>query len=90
MPSIYNIFGYKISIWSNENNEAIHVHVSKGRPTQNATKLWMYKDGTFHLEHNKSRIPETELNKIIEILERNAEEIRDFWKAYMGYEKYIK
>lgn len=90
MPSIYNIYGYKISIWSNENNEAIHVHISKGRPTPNATKLWLYKNGTFHLEHNKSRIPENELNEIIIFLNNNAKEIRDFWIAYMGYEKYVK
>lgn len=29
MPKLFIIDGYQISIWSNENGESIHVHVSK-------------------------------------------------------------
>jgi len=29
MPKLMTIRGYQISIWSNENGEEIHVHVSK-------------------------------------------------------------
>lgn len=32
MPNIFSTLGYHIYFWSNENNEPIHVHVSKGRP----------------------------------------------------------
>ncbi|WP_242976092.1 DUF4160 domain-containing protein [Desulfosporosinus sp. FKB] len=31
--------------WSNENNEAIHVHVGKGKPSANATKIWLTASG---------------------------------------------
>ncbi|MBR2744592.1 MAG: DUF4160 domain-containing protein [Clostridia bacterium] len=27
--------------WSNENNEPVHVHISKEKPTLNSTKVWL-------------------------------------------------
>lgn len=39
MPSIFNVFGYKIYFWSNENGEPVHVHICKGVPKANATKV---------------------------------------------------
>ena len=90
MPKIYELLGYQISIWSLENGEPIHVHVSKRRPSANATKIWLLSDGTFQIGHNASRIPQTDLSKIVHFLNYNAEEIKDFWIAYHGYEKYIK
>lgn len=84
------LFGYNISVWSNENGEPIHVHVSKGRPTPNATKLWMLSDGTFSIAHNKSRIPEKELRKIIMALEANKNLIHSSWLSFHGYEKFYE
>ena len=48
LPSILvflKVIGYKIYFWSNENNEPIHVHISKGKLTQNSTKVWLAKAG---------------------------------------------
>ena len=45
MPSIFEVCGYKIYFWSNENNEPIHVHISKGKPSANSTKIWLTKSG---------------------------------------------
>ena len=39
------VSGYTVYFWSNENNEPIHVHVTKGKPTPNATKIWLTKSG---------------------------------------------
>lgn len=39
LPSLFIASGYKIYFWSNENNEPIHVHISKGNPTSNSTKI---------------------------------------------------
>ena len=47
---IYSIF------WSNENNEPIHVHVTKGKPTPNATKIWLTKSGGCIVASNGSKI----------------------------------
>ena len=41
MPSIFTIGGYTVFFWSNENNEPIHVHIGRGKPTSNATKIWI-------------------------------------------------
>ncbi|MCL2859180.1 MAG: DUF4160 domain-containing protein [Oscillospiraceae bacterium] len=45
VPSIFSFLGYKIYFWSNENYEPIHVHVSKGDPYSNSTKIWLTKRG---------------------------------------------
>ena len=31
LPSLFMVSGYKVYFWLNENNEPIHVHVSKGK-----------------------------------------------------------
>ena len=64
-----NYYGYKIYFWSNENNEPIHIHVSKGKPTASATKIWLTKAGGCVLANNNSKIPNKELNQIIETIE---------------------
>ena len=63
-----NYYGYKIYFWSNETNEPIHVHVSKGKPSLNSTKVWLTKSGGCVLANNNSRIPNNELNKILETI----------------------
>ena len=64
-----NYYGYKIYFWSNENNEPIHIHVSKGKPTASATKIWLTKAGGCVLANNNSKIQNKELNQIIETIE---------------------
>ena len=91
MPKILMINGYQVSIWSNENGEPMHVHVSKRKPSANSPKFWLLSDGTFIAANpNDKRIPENELRVIIKKLNANADYIRDFWIAYHQYEKYIK
>lgn len=38
LPKLFIVSGYIVYFWSNEEGEPIHVHVSKGKPTPNATK----------------------------------------------------
>lgn len=45
MPSIFESYGYKIYFWSNENDEPIHVHISKGSLVANSTKIWLTRTG---------------------------------------------
>lgn len=90
MPKLYEINGYQISIWSNENGEPIHIHISKRKPTPNSTKIWICSDDTFLIANNRSRIPENELKNILRKLKPNIIDIKEFWKAYHGYEVYYK
>ena len=43
MPQVFKIGAYWVYFWSNENDplEPVHVHVSEGKPTKNATKIWI-------------------------------------------------
>lgn len=48
MPQIFKIAGYLVFFWSNESEplEPIHVHITQGTPSGNATKVWI-----IHLHH---------------------------------------
>ena len=43
MPQVFKIGSYWVYFWANENDplEPIHVHVSQGAPSSNATKIWI-------------------------------------------------
>lgn len=47
MPQLLRIGPYSIYFWSNEGDplEPIHVHISEGRATSTATKLWITSTG---------------------------------------------
>ena len=83
LPSIVDFMGYKIYFWSNENNEPIHVHVSKGIQTENATKFWIKRDD-IELVHNKSEIPINDLKKIQKYLWANRSMIIAKWYDFFG------
>ena len=74
--------GYKIYFWSNENDEPIHVHISKGNPTSNSTKIWLTKSGGTIVANNKSNIPMNDLKKILKVINDNYFLILAKWKDY--------
>lgn len=90
MPKLFDLpNGYIVYIWTNEDGEAIHVHIGKRRPSKNDTKLWLCSDGTFLLA-DKTKIPSHELRKIINTLNSNVEYIMDYWKFLNGYIKFYR
>ena len=72
--------------WSNENCEPIHIHISKGKPSSNSTKIWLTKAGGCVVANNNSKIPEKELREILEIISHNYFFIVSEWKTYFGKE----
>lgn len=74
MPQLLKVGPYSIYFWANENNplEPIHVHISEGRATSNATKLWITSSGKTILCNNNSKIPDKVLRKLIRIVEANS------------------
>lgn len=86
MPSIFEIIGYKIYFWSNENNEPIHIYISKGNPVANSTKVWITKNGGCILANNNSRIPQNDLNKLLPIIAEHYFLIVSKWKEYYKIE----
>ena len=86
MPQFIRAAGYKIYFWSNEGDEPIHFHVTKGDPSKNDTKVWLLKNGSFMLSHNKGRIPDKDLAKVFSAMNVYYFEFIEFWKSYFGGE----
>ena len=84
MPILYELYGYKIFFWSNENNEPVHVHACKGKQSENATKIWLPAESNPVLAHNKSRIPKKELTRILKAVAQNRDTIIARWYDYFG------
>lgn len=84
MPNVLTFMGYHIYFWSNENGEPVHVHIAKGKPTPNATKVWITISGDVVLEHNKSRINASDLNKILYYVRANIRDIVSLWYQMFG------
>ncbi len=86
MPQVFKIGGYWVYFWTNENKplEPVHVHVSNGNPSANATKIWITSKGKCYLCHNNSKIPNHTLRNIMRIIEARSAEILKMWKEYFG------
>lgn len=86
MPTFMKIFSYRIYFWSNENEplEPVHIHISEGNPSANATKYWINSDGSIEQENNNSRIPPKTLKKIEKTLEEYSDDIIQEWQKYFG------
>lgn len=82
MPSLFTVSGYKVFFWSNEKGEPIHVHVGKGKPMPNATKIWLTKSGGCILAGNGSKIPPKELNELMEFISAQFFMICAEWKRF--------
>ena len=82
LPQVYRVLGYLIFFWSREENEPVHIHVCKGKPHKDATKIWMEK--TPRLEHNKSQIPKKDLNRIMQWLAVNRAIVIEAWHDYFA------
>lgn len=82
MPVYIRAAGYKVYFWTNEGDEPIHFHVTKGVPSENDTKIWVLSNGSFLLAHNKSKIPQKDLLKIFLVMKDSYFEFLSFWKIY--------
>ena len=84
LPSLFQIGGYKVFFWSNENNEPIHVHIGKGKPTPNATKIWISQTGGCIVANNNGKIPSNELNELLDIISAQYFYICSAWKEHFN------
>ena len=86
MPQVFRIGGYLVFFWVNENDplEPVHVHVSEGKPSPNATKIWITRSGGCLLQNNNSAIPDKQLRTIMRIIEARSFEIVRMWKETFG------
>ena len=84
LPNIFEQYGYKVYFWSNENKEPIHVHISKGTPHGNSTKVWLTRNGGCILANNNSEVPKDELKEIMKTISLNFLYIVAKWQEVHG------
>lgn len=84
MPSLFRIGSYNIFFWSDENGEPIHVHVAEGRPTPNATKIWLTSKGGCIVANNNGKIPEKHLRDLMRVLSAQFFVICEEWKNHFN------
>lgn len=82
MPSLFQVCGYNVYFWSNENNEPIHVHLGKGKPSPFSTKIWLTSSGGCIVANNGSKIPKDDLNELLHIISAQYCMICDEWKNH--------
>ena len=68
MPNYFKFKDYLLYFYAGDGIEPIHVHVAKGKPTPNATKIWLTKSGGCILASNGSKISNKELNELMEFI----------------------
>lgn len=90
MPQIFRVGSFVVYFWSNENNpvEPIHVHVSEGKASGSATKIWITSTGKALLCNNNSKIPNKMLKNIMRHIEANSGLIIEKWCDQFGEIKY--
>ena len=86
LPQELKIGPYSVYFWSNENDplEPVHVHISEGKASPNATKIWITSAGKTLLCHNNSAIPDRILRRLMKIIEANSKKIVDDWQIHFG------
>lgn len=86
MPQIFRIGSYWVYFWSNENKplEPIHIHIAEGKPTANATKVWITSAGKCLLCNNNSKIPTNTLKNIMRIIEARINDVIKNWYDFFG------
>lgn len=58
------------------------MHISKGMPVANSTKVWITKNGGCIVANNNSKIPEKELRELLETISNNYFLIISKWKQH--------
>lgn len=84
MPRVFKMGPYLVYFWSDEYNplEPVHVHISKGEPQRESTKVWITKSGRALLANNASHIPDHVLKNIMDAIEARHEDVIDRWKRH--------
>ena len=91
MPRVFRIGPYTVYFWANAGDplEPVHVHISEGIPSANATKVWITRAGKCYLCNNNSHIPERVLGNLMEIIEARSGEVLEKWLSFFGCASYF-
>ena len=76
-------------LWTNENDEPIHFHIAEGKPSENATKIWVLRHNSFRLKNNNSQVPPKVLRHILAVMQASIEEYKELLFQYQKNIRYI-
>jgi len=82
MPRLFLFQDLAIFFWTAENGEPVHVHVARGKPSPNATKIWLTRNGGCILANNGSKLNKKELANVMDFVMLNHGQICDRWRDY--------
>lgn len=91
MPQLLRFGSYRVYFWSNEGRplEPIHVHISDGIPSPDATKVWITQSKRALLANpNDKRISPEILSRLVEMIEAQSDDIISAWTERFGTIEY--
>lgn len=91
MPKVFVFKGFSIFIWTNEDGEPVHVHVSRGVPSKSNVKIWLLSDGTFKVQKNPDYriVSARDLCEICLQLPLYQKRILKYWLDRYGFVRYV-
>lgn len=78
MPTIFIINGFRFYFYSQENDEPIHVHITKGDANG---KVWLDPEISIAYMHE---FKAKEIKQIIEIITKELVTLKKKWHEYFG------
>ena len=63
------------------------MHIGIKKPSPNATKIWLTSKGGCIVAHNKSKIPQYDLNELLDIISLNYFNICKSWKKVFSVDE---
>ena len=87
MPVYVRYSGWYVYFWTNEKDEPIHFHIAEGKPSENATKIWILSNDSFRLANNNSQVPPKIMCHLLAVMQASLEEYEELW---LQYQKNIK
>ncbi|MCL2604768.1 MAG: DUF4160 domain-containing protein [Defluviitaleaceae bacterium] len=60
----------------------MHIHVSKRKPSPNATKIWLTSKGRCIVANNNGKIPKSDLYELLDIISVHFFVICNEWKKH--------
>lgn len=86
MPQLFKVGNYYVYFWLDEGKplEPVHFHISEGKPTKNATKVFITKNKKCYISYTNPRDKKQTISNIVRIAETQVDFIIKKWIETFG------